>query len=225
MFVQTFGKERIGVVLADREFIGKTWITYLQTHAIAFCIRLKEDGQCVQTQRGRWLKPSRIFQHLQCGQSCVLGVKRVGKTRPVKVHVSVHRNTEGRLLVVMHSQQVSDPIGTYALRWQIECMFKAMKSSGFHLEETHLTHPDRIETLLGVVAIAFCYAYDWGLREPPLPLKSHGSPQHSVFRLGLDALAQAFRLPSIFASKLRRFLRKLLSLNHDFSQDHLMKTL
>jgi len=42
----------------------------------------------------------------------------------------------------------------YKERWQIETMFKAMKSSGFYLEDTHLTDLERLSKLLAVVAIA-----------------------------------------------------------------------
>lgn len=34
------GKERIGLLIADREFVGHKWLKYLKDHGIAFCIRL-----------------------------------------------------------------------------------------------------------------------------------------------------------------------------------------
>ena len=43
----------------------------------------------------------------------------------------------------------------YKERWQIETMFKAMKSSGFNLEATHLNNWNRMSTLIAIIAIAF----------------------------------------------------------------------
>jgi len=45
----------------------------------------------------------------------------------------------------------------YAERWQIEMCFKAMKSSGFEIEKTHLKDIDRIEKLVLLVMIAFVW--------------------------------------------------------------------
>jgi len=44
-------------------------------------------------------------------------------------------------------------------RWEIETLFKALKNQGFDFEATHLTELDRIETLLALLAIAFCWAH------------------------------------------------------------------
>ncbi len=38
-----------------------------------------------------------------------------------------------------------------------------MKTSGFNLEDTHLTDIDRIEKLIAIVTIAFCWAYLVGI--------------------------------------------------------------
>ncbi len=45
------------------------------------------------------------------------------------------------------------------MRWEIEHMFKALKSSGFNMESTHVTNLDRLDTLLEIITIAFFWAY------------------------------------------------------------------
>ena len=45
------------------------------------------------------------------------------------------------------------------LRWQIETLNRCLKTAGFNLEDTHLTHPERIERLLAMVCIAVVLAY------------------------------------------------------------------
>jgi len=47
----------------------------------------------------------------------------------------------------------------YKDKWQIGTKFKAMKSSGFNLVDTHLTDLERLSMLIAVVAIAFIWAY------------------------------------------------------------------
>jgi len=71
--------------------------------------------------------------------------------------------------------------------------FKALKSQGFDFKATHLTGLDRIETLLALLAIAFCWARllgEWLHEQKPIPIKSHHRPAISIFRYGLDWLRE-----------------------------------
>lgn len=43
----------------------------------------------------------------------------------------------------------------YKERWQIETAFRALITSGFNIEETHLQDIERIEKLFTLVIIAF----------------------------------------------------------------------
>ena len=70
-------------------------------------------------------------------------------------------------------------------------MFKAFKSSGFDCESTHITDDLRLDTLMQVLSIAFCLAYQVGeiitLSQPPI-IKKHGYKQKSIFRIGRDEI-------------------------------------
>ena len=87
----------------------------------------------------------------------------------------------------------------YAQRWHTENLFAALKTRGFHLEDTGLTHSARVSTLLLVVSLAFVWACLTGavlaLREG-VRRKAHGYAGVSVFRLGLDALQDLLLHPS-----------------------------
>jgi hypothetical protein len=101
------------------------------------------------------------------------------------------RLTATEYIIVVSNRSPGHALANYAKRWQIECFFKALKSSGFDPEATHLTHSKRINTLLVVVNIAFVWALkvaDVVCRKKPIPLKQHGRRQKSVFRTGLDHL-------------------------------------
>ena len=82
----------------------------------------------------------------------------------------------------------------YRKRWQIETMFKAFKTGGFNLENTHLTDYQRLNKLLSVIAIAFVWAYKVGIYRSneikKIPIKKHGRPAQSLFSYGLEFLAQ-----------------------------------
>jgi hypothetical protein len=86
----------------------------------------------------------------------------------------------------------------YRGRWSIETLFAALKSRGFDLE-THLTAPDRIERLIGLLALVLVWARLVGerrtQREGPPRRKSHGRRQRSRFRYGLDRLQPILTTP------------------------------
>ena len=73
-------------------------------------------------------------------------------------------------------------------------LFEALKSRGFNFEETRLREAKRLETLCGVLAIAFCWASHvgaWRHRVKPIALKTHQRPAKSLFRYGFDGIRQA----------------------------------
>lgn len=84
---------------------------------------------------------------------------------------------------------------SYMHRWQIESMFKALKSSGFNIEDTHLREGYRFQKLLSIVMIAFTWAYITGLychrRIKPIRKLKHGRMAKSFFKYGLEFIAQA----------------------------------
>jgi hypothetical protein len=211
-FVRTFGKARIEAVIADREFIGKPWLDYLEAEHIAYVFRLKEDGQYISNSRGEMVKIRQLLHPLKAGETVSLGKRKVGKTDATLQCVTATRSAKGELLVVIHPESLSDPIAIYTRRWDIETMFKALKSSGFNLEDTHLTDYDRIQTLLCVTAIAFCIAYKTGeitVKAKPLLIKSHGSPARSIFRAGLDALRNLVANIAMKSKNIKRLFKNI----------------
>jgi hypothetical protein len=87
----------------------------------------------------------------------------------------------------------------YKRRWQIETMFKALKSSGFNLEDTHLKDPDRIAKLVSMVFIAFIWCYKVGIYLDaclkPITIKKHGYRAKSLFKYGLEYIANILLKP------------------------------
>jgi hypothetical protein len=151
--------ERIKVVLADREFIGKEWFKYLKIKKIPYAIRIKDNIIC-HLKDGSSALIKRHFKSLKKGKSRVIeNCKICGFTTNLKAR----RNRKGELIVIAYSDDIKEcPIELYRQRWSIECMFRNMKKKGFNLEDTHMTDGHKLETLFGVLAISFAWAVKIG---------------------------------------------------------------
>lgn len=100
------------------------------------------------------------------------------------------------LIVASYSEQDNQiALKIYQKRWQIETIFKAFKTAGFNLENTHLTDYQRLNKLLLIAAIAFIWACKVGIYRhnniKKIDIKKHGRPAQSLFAYGLEFLAQA----------------------------------
>ena len=177
--------QKIEALLADREFIGKDWFAYLQEKQLPFVIRVGKDAL-----GDDWFHLFHFFQTLPLGQHKVL--KQRYCIFGTQVGVAGARLAGGEYIIVVTNRNPRTALWAYAKRWQIECLFKALKSSGFDFEATHLKHLERIDTLLTVVSLAFLWALKVGefvhRQLKPIPTKTHGRKQKSLFRTGLDHL-------------------------------------
>ncbi len=192
--IALFGADKIAGLLADREFLGDDWLAWLQDGAIDFHIRIRADIK-IANARGQMIKGGKLFRDLKPGQSRVLRARRqLGgsdrpKARPVWVAAACLES--GEMLIVVTNAEPKEALATYALRWEIETLFAAMKTRGFNLEDTHMTNRDRVSKLVAVLAIAFCWAHkigEWLHETKPIPLKSHQRPAKSIFRYGFDQI-------------------------------------
>ena len=83
----------------------------------------------------------------------------------------------------------------YSNRWYIESMFKDLKSNGFQLEQTHVTKTERLETLFGLLAIAYAWMIKIGTwiksKKPELFKKTKlKRARISIFRAGLNEFSR-----------------------------------
>ena len=105
-------------------------------------------------------------------------------------------NDKGKIefLIVASFQKTDNALAYYKQRWQIETMFKAFKTTGFNLEDTHLTDYKRLDKLLMLTALAFVWAYKIGIYRDKeiknIKIKKHGRLAKSIFAYGLEWLAQ-----------------------------------
>lgn len=187
-FARLFGKERIEAIVADREFVGNPWFLWLKENDMNIVIRIRKNQQ-VTNSRGIFTRASHLFRNLKIGESRILrGLRKIGD---VEVFVCGMKLPGGEYLIVATYEAPEKTLETYAARWQIETMFACLKTRGFRFESTHLRDYDRISKLLGIVAMAFVWAYLIGDsldRTNPITVKNHGYRAKSIFRQGLDHL-------------------------------------
>lgn len=191
-FIRLFGAERAEALIADREFIGNDWFRWLKSRNIRMIIRLREN-QKVMSSRGIPTRVSFLFRNLKIGESRILrGLRKVGDS---ELFVCGTKLPGGILLIIATSDSPEGALEDYARRWQIETMFACLKTRGFGFESTHLRKLGRIGKLLGIVVIAFVWAYLIGdslCEKKPLPIRNHGYRVKSIFRHGLDYLRHIF---------------------------------
>lgn len=213
-FRSCFGKERIECLVGDREFIGKDWFDYLLTANIPFVLRLRENFYV--TKRGRRAMLKDWFAYLPKGK--VVQAKRPFDLKGNRVYLTALK-LPNQYLFLAAPQPCPPVLDWYGQRWEIETLFKALKTSGFNLEDTRLTHPDRLSKLLALLSIAFGWCYKAGVyldQQKPMRrvrLKDDkGNYQtlrlYSFFKYGLDYL-QTLLLNACKSKQLEQFLTLL----------------
>jgi hypothetical protein len=194
-YIKLFGTSSIDCLLADREFIGEQWIGFLNNNKIRYYIRIKENFKVYIPRNGHIVKASWLFNSLKLNQ--FLYYRRIVKVNNQLCYISGSKvlNKKGavefQIIISFNKPEKADKL--YKQRWQIETAFKALKTSGFNIEDTHLTKLDRVEKLFALVLIAFTWAYKIGIelnRLRPIKIKKHGRRAYSFFKYGLNILAK-----------------------------------
>lgn len=195
-YIDLFGIKSITSLIADREFIGESWFDELIRHKVRFYIRLRENMKVHVPGKGQkrafWL-----FNDLELNVPRYYHKPVTYRGRYLYLSGSKVLGKKNKLEFVIIASYLKggDALKTYRERWQIETMFRAFKSSGFNLEQTHLTDIKRISKLVAVVCIAFSWAYKIGIyldrNVKPIKVKKHGRRAMSYFKYGLNFIAHA----------------------------------
>lgn len=163
-YMDWFGKETINCLLADREFIGDDWLKFLTDHGIAYHIRIRNNFKVYSYQRQDEIDASWLFNHLKMnelyhypkivrmhGQDCYLSGCKI-----------INREGKREYLMVVSFNKLERALAYYRKRWQVESLFRALKTSGFNIEDTHVTDLKRLERLFLLTMIAFVWCYRIG---------------------------------------------------------------
>ncbi len=160
--IALLGRTRIAMLLGDREFVGKRWILWLRKSRIPFVMRLNHANTKISDETRGFMLGESFFSTLKPGRKRFLNYCLVAESDSFKCCVAALRTFEDELVVVVHSEDIVSPLVHYQRRWKIESMFRSLKTGGFNLENTHVTDPRRLATLISIVAIAFALALKAG---------------------------------------------------------------
>jgi len=193
-FIRLFGKQAIESIVADREFVGERWLGFLNDNNLKYYIRIRLNFKVFIPHKGQEIKAFHLFNSFRInefvyypkivrinGQLCYLSGCKLGI-----------RNGKQDFLIIVSFNKPEKAQDHYKKRWQIEMCFKAMKSSGFDLEKTHLQDMERLEKLILIVMIAFVWCYKVGIylhAIKPIPIKKHGRKAKTIFKYGLSFIA------------------------------------
>ncbi len=128
-------------LIADREFVGEEWFTWLNDTGIKFCI--KKNG-LVNDTSGEMVQVHTLFLNVN-KHECFINL-RTDTIDGCKVKLSAKRNSDNELVIVaINDLKFFHGIDLYKKCWEIETLFSCFKGRGFGLEGTHLTDQSKIK--------------------------------------------------------------------------------
>ena len=187
---------KIECLVADREFGYSNFIKWLGLARIPYCLRLRENSYIHDTSTGANRKLKIILSSLASGDCVVLADTYIaaGKTK-VRIYATRRKGRDTDSLLILATpvkSSFTDKI--YRLRWQIETTFRALKTSGFNMEKTHLPLNGRFQNMLAIIIVAYACVFIRGLlksRNNAIPImKRNGRKRFSIFTFGVDFIIE-----------------------------------
>lgn len=208
-FINILGIDKIGVLLADREFIGKDWFKWLNDMKIPFMIRIK-DNLLLEKTNGQKSNARNFFR-------CYIPKELNKELFDIDLKIIGTKISKDDYLIVATNLQEAD-LKIYAKRWSIETMFLCFKSKGFNLEDTKMTDPEKINKLIALISITFCWCFIVGKhyqKKKSKFRKDLNCYSKSIFKLGLEIIRNALFNPitkqKTLYNCIRLFSRQLLA--------------
>lgn len=180
-FDKVFGFHRIQSFMADREFIGQKWFQMLEENNIPYYIRMKDNT--LLPWGAEPIHARNFFHHLMPKQVRLVEKQMYGGS----VYFAGTRSKAGDLVIIMTNQKRTPEkiLSQYRNRWSIEELFRKLKTSGFHWENTHMTKSERLVSLLIILGFALLISFRMGQGVKIPWKKTLGYPLYSVFKQGL----------------------------------------
>ncbi|MDH3662692.1 MAG: transposase [Alphaproteobacteria bacterium] len=188
-----FGAASIVWLLADREFIGARWLRFLLDNDVTFAVRLKDNSRvCLDDGRHYQLKSllrkRSSFKRLRQRQGRLI---TMDEDPGLPLYFAAKRLKNGEMLINATNGPAKNALNADRRRWQIECLFGDSKTRGLNMEDTRLTLPRKLDTLLIIVTLGMAWAYASAtavMGTTSIKTKTHGYRAQSWFRLGFDHL-------------------------------------
>ena len=211
-YVKLFGEESIRHLLADREFIGFEWLSFLTKQDIPFVIRVRSN-LLVVCEDGSRISLKDLLRTCRGQRTFKAHFGHPNDPVPLWLNFAAKRIKGKELLIVVTNRPAHNALATYRKRWAIECLFADTKTKGFNIEDTRITNTNKLSLLMGIVALAVAWASKVGsttVGNHKRPRKKHGRYAKSIFRIGLDEIRRMLRSqPERAADAWPQFKRKI----------------
>ncbi len=189
-YLALFGANSIGLLLADREFIGRRWMDFLNENNIPFAIRVKKGLRFTLANGGTW-KIKTLLRNKRFRKATLTWEGRLPNSG-TPLQLAAKQIKSGEWLVIMtNAKDPKKALCDYKKRWGIECLFGDTKTRGLNMEDTRLVSLEKLATLLCIVTLSLTWAYRCASRVMGMKAirrKTHGRREKSWFRIGFDAL-------------------------------------
>ena len=193
-YIKLFGKDTIECIVADREFVGQKWLKYLNDNNLHYYIRIRNNFKVFIPKKNKTVKVFWLFNAFKINE--FIYYPNIVKVNGQLCYLSGSKLHKGEYLILVSFTKPEKADYYYKQRWQIEMTFRAMKSSGFDIEKTHLSDTKRIEKLILLIMVAFVWAYKIGIHIhqniKPVLVKKHGRKAKTIFKTGLDFITKCF---------------------------------
>ena len=220
--VALLGRERIELVVGDREFIGHTWLKWLQDHQLPFVVRVPKHHRLTHADGRRQavaelgLAPGQVRRFARVQLDGVWG----------QAWVKALAADEFVFLFAADGLHHLEPL--YAGRWTIEQCFQNLKGRGFNLEATHLRCLHKLRKLVALVSLAYAFCLGVGAAahggRQPIARKNHGHRAVSLSRHGLNLLRQLTRPLTPPEDPLARMVETMLNwITRQLARNQLLK--
>jgi hypothetical protein len=211
--VKLLGKDRIGLVIGDREFVGQKWMKYLKDNDLLFVMRLPKH-HLIHRVDGQILKVEQLYFRADIPlklKDCMLD--------GVWGQVWVQALAEGDYLFLFGTANVEYFGQFYRKRWTIEVCFQSFKERGFDLERTQLKKASKLKKLVALVSIAYSFCLSMGIymheKVQKIKTKNHGYKSKSFVRKGIDYIREISRtaqdLPETLINRIHALFRRIIS--------------
>ena len=210
--LQIIPAENIGIIVADREFVGEDWFSYLsQEKKLPFAIRLKKC-ELLRHPNGGKLKIGKYFADVAARERKTLDTK----IYDLNLKITCLGLEKEHLFIASNSVVGDDALICYKQRWSIERTFKSIKTSGFNIEDTHMSDLSKLRKLFGILSLALTICVIAGKIKNDIisiVIKKHGRKLCSLFTYGFDWLRDCLNgsknsQVKILSRKLRRKIKQ-----------------
>jgi Transposase DDE domain len=198
-------KKRIGLIVADREFIGHKWLKWMKDQELIFCVRIPKS-HLIHRLNGQILKADDLIKLFSNGTylvDCMVD--------NVWGNVYVKPLPDGDILFLFGNCEAKFLAQLYRKRWSIEVFFQNIKTRGFNLEDTHLQNLYRIRKLIAMVSIAYAFCVSLGIyinqKVKKIKVNVDKYKVNSFFRTGMNMIVENFRKPEMIERNLTPFFK------------------